>query len=185
MPSEITLPTDLCLDGPLWQFAGQLWSRPAAQRAALLLQQQGWSVTDILCGLWLASQGRRFTGYGTGQVKVWRTRVTEALRNARKAITKDNPMTDQARDCIARGELEAERVELALAHRALIRHPSPDGSAAQPKATPGNSRGSKVKTLALENLQAAAPERVMNNEAGRLLECLTGELQRLLQEEGP
>lgn len=183
MSSEITVPMDLCLDGPLWQFAGQLWSRPLAREAALSLQQKGWSVTDILCGLLLASQGRRFTGYGTGQVKVWRTRVTETLRNARKTITKDNPATDQARDCIARSELEAEKVELALAHSAVTRYPAPDGPAEQPDAAPDRSNGSIVKTLALENLQAAAPEKVMDNGTGRLLECLIGELQCLLAEE--
>jgi uncharacterized protein (TIGR02444 family) len=168
---------DLCLDGPLWRFAGRFWSRPAAQEAALSLQQQGWSVTDILCGLWLASQGRRFTGYGTGPVTVWRTRVTETLRNARKAITRDNPATDQARGCIARSELEAEKVELALAHSALTEQLAPAGPAA-----PHQSHEREVEPLALENLQAAAPEKAMDNETGRLLECLIGELQCLLAE---
>lgn len=186
MSSEITVPTDLRLDGPLWHFARQLWSRPTAREAALSLQQQGWSVTDILCSLWLASQGRRFAGYGSGEggeVRVWRTRVTEALRNARKAITRNNPATDQARSCIARSELEAEKVELALAHRALTRHPAPDGPTVRPKAAPQKSHESRLKTLALENLQAAAPEKAMDNETGRLLESLIGELQCLLEEE--
>jgi len=40
-----------------------------------------------------------------------------------------------------------------------------------------------VKTLALENLQAAAPEKAMNNETGRLLESLIEELQHLCEEE--
>ncbi len=182
MSSEISVPVDLCLDGPLWQFAGQLWSRPAAQEAALSLQQRGWSVTDILCALWLASQGRRFTGYGNGQVTLWRTRVTEALRNARKTISKGNAATDKARGCIAHSELEAEKVELALAHSALTRHSAPGGPAAQRNAAPHQSYGTTVKTFALENLQAAAPEKAMDNETGRLLECLIGELQCLPEE---
>jgi uncharacterized protein (TIGR02444 family) len=163
----MTVPKDLCLDGPLWLFAGRFWSRPAAQTAALLLQQRGWSVTDILCALWLALQGRRFDGTTTEQVIVWRSQVTETLRMVRKVISKDNPATDQARDCIARGELEAERVELALAYRALTR--DQPASVAQQEST--------VKTLALENLQAAAPEKTMDDETGKLLETLTREIQ--------
>ncbi len=178
MSSEINVPMDLCLDGPLWQFAGRFWSRPAAQKAALALQQQGWSVTDILCGLWLASQGRKFTGYGTGQVLVWRTRVTGALRNARNAIIKDNPATDQARNCIANSELEAEKVELALAYSSLTRHLAP--AVAEPNVVRYEN---KVKNLALENLQAAAPENAMNNDASRLLDSLIEELQRFSEGE--
>jgi uncharacterized protein (TIGR02444 family) len=173
--SEITIPEDLCLDSPLWLFAGRLWSRHAAQTAALALQDQGWSVTDILCALWLAIQGRRFGGTNMGHVIVWRSRVTEAIRKARKAISKNNPATDQARDCIARGELEAEKVELALAYRALT-----DDNAAS-----FTSYQSTVKMLALENLQAAAPEKVMDSETGKLLDTLAEELQIVVQGEPP
>jgi hypothetical protein len=135
----------------------------------MLLQERGWSVTDILCALWLALQDRRFSGTNAEQVIVWRGEVTETLRKARKAISKGNPATNQTRDCIARGELEAEKVELALAYRALTQ--SQLASAAPQEST--------VKTLALENLQAAAPEKAMDNETGRLLETLTNEIQIL------
>lgn len=165
--SNITLPPDLCLDGPLWQFAGRFWSRPGAQETALTLQDRGWSVTDILCSLWMTVQGRRFPGFGTGQVITWREEVTVALRNARKAITKGNRATDQVRDCIARSELEAERVELALAYRVLTHDTGP------PDAVVKNTE----ETLALENLQAAAPEKLMDNETSRLLETLIEELR--------
>lgn len=167
MSGNITIPTDLCLDGPLWQFAGRFWSHPGARGAALFLQDRGWSVTDILCSLWMTLQGRRFTGFGAEQVITWRGEVTEALRNARKAIGKDNPATDQVRNCIARSELEAEQVELALAYRVL----------AQPLEPLDATEVSIVDTLALENLKAAAPEKVMDNETGRLLETLIKELR--------
>jgi uncharacterized protein (TIGR02444 family) len=171
----MTIPADLCLDGPLWQFAGRFWSRPAAQTAALLLQERGWSVTDILCALWLALQERRFYGTNAEQVIVWRDQVTEILRKARKAIRKGNPATDQARDCIARGELEAEKVELALAYRALTRD---QPASVVPQVA---QQESTVKALALENLQAAAPEKAMDNETDRLLETLTNEIQILAE----
>ena len=174
----MNVPTDLCLDTPLWRFAGHFWARPAAQEAALALQLQGWSVTDLLCGLWLASQGQKFTGFGTNQVLIWRTRVTEALRNVRKAIIKANPATDKIRNCVAQSELEAEKVELALAYSALAERPA-STMVARGTARPEDN----VKTLALENLQAAAPEKAMNNETGRLLESLIEELQHLCEEE--
>jgi|AntRauTorckE6833_2_1112554.scaffolds.fasta_scaffold00875_2 uncharacterized protein (TIGR02444 family) len=167
----MTIPADLCLDGPLWQFAGRFWSRPAAQTAALLLQERGWSVTDILCALWLALQGRRFYGTSAEQVIVWRGQVTETLRKARRAISKGNPATDQVRDCIARSELEAERVELSLAYRALTRD---QPASVVPQVA---QQESTVETLALENLQLAAPEKTMDDETGKLLETLTREIQ--------
>lgn len=160
-------PTDLCLDGPLWQFAGRFWSRPAAQEAALALQERGWSVTDILCALWLSQQGRVFSGMNADPVLLWRSEVTEALRKARKTVGKNNPATDQVRDCIARSELEAERVELALAYKLLTHEAAPEIAPQQ----------STAKTLALENLQAAAPEKAMDIETGRLLDTLIDELQ--------
>lgn len=175
MSSEITIPKDLCLDGPLWQFSGRLWSQPAVQTAALSLQDQGWSVTDILCALWLASQGRRFNGGKAEQVIAWRGQVTETLRKVRKAISKDNPATDQARDCIARGELEAEKVELALAYRALT----------QDNPAPFAPHQSSAKKLALENLQAAAPEKAMTNETSQLLDTLSRDLEIVAQGEPP
>jgi len=165
--SEISIPQDLCLDGPLWQFAGRLWSQPGTQGSALTLQARGWSVTDILCALWLTGQGRRLDMAEMEPAINWRGQVTEPLRNARKAVAKHNPATNQAREWIARSELEAEKVELALAYRAL--------TGDNPAKTDSNE--STVDTLALENLQTAAPEKVMDNETGRLLEILIEELK--------
>lgn len=182
MSSDITIPTDLCLDGPLWQFAGRYWSRPGAQTTALALQVKGWSVTDILCALWLAQQGRKFAGFNDEQVIVWRSQVTEALRKVRKAIGKGNPATDQARDCIARSELEAERVELALAYRSLARETATMAAPQESTTRECTATESTAKTLALENLQAAAPEKAMDIDTGRLLETLIDELQSFSDE---
>lgn len=185
MPTELRIPADLCLDHPLWHFAGRFWSGSTAQTTALGLQERGWSVTNILCALWLASQGRRFRpgldGADGSQVVIWREQVTETLRQVRKAIVKGNPATDPARNCIARSELEAEKVELALAYRALSRDLATGGDATI-GALPHQST---VQTLALENLQAAAPEKAMDNETGKLLDTLTKELQMFTERGQP
>ena len=170
MPSDITVPKDLDLDSPLWRFAGRIWSRTLARDACLNLQAQGWSVTDLLCALWLTSENTLFAGLDDDLTLFWRSTVTERLRQVRKAIQKGNPATDIARDCVAQSEIESEKVELALAYRALI------GTLA------GNSASNQFKNvtaqeLALENLQAAAPEKAMNNKTGKLLETLADELQ--------
>lgn len=178
----MTIPSDIKLDSPLWQFAGHFWSRPIAQQACLELQARGWSVTDILCAAWLAVQNRRFEDMDTSLVKRWRDQVTEPLRRSRKMIGKNNPVTDPVRNCIARSELEAEKVELALAYRALTTkgEPQPEmGNSTAPDADPGYTS----KLLALENLQAAAPEKAMNNETGRLLDILTEELWLLREKD--
>lgn len=184
---ELTIPSGLDLDGPLWQFAGSFWSRAPAQGSALRLQERGWSVTDILCALWQASQGQLFCSFGSLQtddaslVLGWRAQVTETLRRVRKAIPKGHPATDPARDRIARSELEAERVELALAYQALSQSPSGGVKA----STDATAQQHAIKSLALKNLQAAAPENTMDHETVRLLATLTRELETFIQGDQP
>ncbi len=93
------------------------------------------------------------------------------LRSARKYITKNNPCTDKVREYIARSELEAERVELALAYQALV---SDTHTGTSEKTT---------ATLARNNLLAAAPETIMDNGTGRLLDTLARELSILVMED--
>ncbi|MCL7945582.1 hypothetical protein [Marinobacter sp. ATCH36] len=71
------------------------------------------------------------------------------------------------REYIARSELEAERVELALAYRALVSDIQ-TGSSEETTAS-----------LARNNLLAAAPETNMENETGSLLDTIARELSRL------
>ena len=186
MSIDMTLPTDLCLDSPLWQFAGSFWSREGAQHTALTLQEQGWSVTDLLCGLWLASRYRSFPGFRddpdrqdsfqkkVNQVLVWRAHVTQTLRQVRKTIKKGNPSTEGARTRVAQSELKAERVELALAYRAIAEDPQASSAAQQ----------SPVADLALKNLLAASPEKAnaMDTETERLLTSLVNELGCFIEE---
>ncbi|MEP1216821.1 MAG: TIGR02444 family protein [Marinobacter sp.] len=155
----------------MWQFACRFWESPRAQASCLELQDRGWSVTRILCAAWLASSGYRFSGQESHTVTEWRTQVTVPLRSARKYITKTNPRTAKVRECIARSELEAERVELALAYQALASQILPSSSE-EPTAS-----------LARNNLLAAAPETTMDNGTGRLLDTLARELSILAKGE--
>lgn len=161
------IPEDADLENPLWQFACRFWESPRAQKSCLELQSRGWSVTRVLCAVWLASSGHRFSGQESPVVAQWRAQVTAPLRSARKYITKTDPHTAKVRECIARSELEAERVELALAYQALVSDTHTDSSE------------ETMASLARTNLLAAAPETTMDNGTGRLLDILAKELSIL------
>ena len=173
MSEPLAITEDLCLNNGLWRFAGQLWSRPDAQEAALMLQDLGWSVTDILGALWLTKLRQPFKGLNSPLLLLWRSQVTSSLRKVRKNIAKNHPATDQARRSVAQSELEAEKVELALAFQALA---TTEGSLMAPVDMP-------IRTLAMDNLKAAAPEpeQIMDHETGKLLERLIDELQLLIK----
>lgn len=163
------IPEDADPENPLWRFACGFWESSVARDACLALQDRGWSVTRILCAAWLATSGNVFSGIESERVTAWRRQVTEPLRSAKKTITKNDPRTAIVRECIARSELEAERVELALAYQAL----------AADKHT-GSGEASTAR-LALGNLLAAAPEKTMDNETGSLLDILARELSILVE----
>ena len=163
------IPEDADPENPLWRFACCFWESSAARDACLGLQDRGWSVTRILCAAWLATSGKVFPGTESAQVTTWRRQVTEPLRSVKKTITKNDPGTAIVRECIARSELEAERVELALAYQALVSN----------KHT--GSGETAMANLALNNLLAAAPEMTMDNETGSLLDILTRELSTLVE----
>lgn len=163
------IPEDADPENPLWHFACRFWESPRAQEVCLELQSRGWSVTRILCATWLAASGHRFSGRESHTVTDWRSQVTVPLRSAKKYITKNNPRTAMVRECIARSELEAERVELALAYQALV------------SDTQTGSSEESTATLALNNLLAAAPETKMDNGTGRLLDTLARELSILVK----
>ena len=117
--ASLALPADLQTDTKLWSFALSCWQKPGVASACLLLQQQGWSVTRILCAAWLANQRRTYTGLEAITVTEWRNRVTGALRDVKRALPKESESCYELRAGVARLELEAERVELALAWQVL------------------------------------------------------------------
>ena len=163
------IPEEADPENPLWHFACRFWALSPAREICLELQGRGWSVTRILCAAWLASSGRPFSGLESHTVIEWRNQVTEPLRSARKYITKNNPRTAIVRECIARSELEAERVELALAYQALTSDKQ-TGNGEKPTAS-----------LARNNLLAAAPDKTLDNGTGRMLDALTRELSTLVK----
>ncbi|AOY90282.1 TIGR02444 family protein [Marinobacter salinus] len=143
--NSLDLPENLEPDNPLWRFALKVWQDPGAQKNCLALQQQGWSVTRILCAGWLALDGKSYTGIEDATVTEWRDRVTGALRAARKWLPKANADCSALREGIAGLELEAERIELALAWHWLTYKPPEDS----------NMQG--CDKLIRNNLEAAAP----------------------------
>lgn len=102
-------------DNPLWQFALRFWSLPGSEPACLSLQDKGWCVTEILAALWLATERKVYTGE-PDRVRVWQQQNTRPLRRMRKAIKADEPELAAFRSQLARSELAAEQVALALVH---------------------------------------------------------------------
>lgn len=158
--SPLDLPADLEPESPLWRFALVFWRLPEVPGACLALQEQGWSVTRILCAAWLALSGRAFAGVEDATVTEWRDRVTGALRAARKSLPDTPCRYHQLRTGIAGLELEAEQIELALAWRTLmINNPEPSDM---------HGRDTLIRT----NLAAAAPASRIDYGAGLLLNTL-------------
>ncbi|KAA1172371.1 DUF2390 domain-containing protein [Marinobacter salinexigens] len=140
------LPDPLEVDNPLWQFARTFWRSDDVQTACLSLQEQGWSVTRILCAGWMALNGRAYSGIEGATVPEWRDRVTGALRGARKALPKTHSGCCALRADIASLELAAEQLELALAWQTIVNR-SPEHEIMQ-----------GFDELIDQNLKAAAPE---------------------------
>ncbi|MBE02153.1 TIGR02444 family protein [Marinobacter lutaoensis] len=113
------LPGKLEPDNPLWRFALAFWQNAEARQACLALQEQGWSVTRLLCAGWLALSGRRYDGQEDATLTKWRQDVTGALRTARRALPKGSEACRELREAVARLELQAEQLELAMAWNAL------------------------------------------------------------------
>ncbi len=131
-------------DTPLWRFAVALWQRDEASECCLDLQQQGWSVTRLLCAGWLARQGHQYSGLEPPTLAQWRQDVTGPIRTIKKALGKSDGLLGPLRQKLAQAELEAERVELYRAWLAFRDLP----------ATPTDT---DPEILALANFRQAAP----------------------------
>ncbi|QSP95857.1 TIGR02444 family protein [Marinobacter salinisoli] len=118
--TPLMLPNQLEPDNPLWRFALSFWQQTGVQDNCLALQEQGWSVTRILCAGWLAVHGHRYSGDEDDTLKAWRKRVTAALRSVRQALPKHHDACQSLRPDVASLELNAERIELALAWQTLM-----------------------------------------------------------------
>lgn len=167
--NTMELPDDLEPDNPLWQFALSFWQHVPAQEACLALQNKGWSVTRILCAGWLALSGRTYTGIETATVTEWRHRVTGSLRAIRTSVPKAQAPYTALRTSLASLELEAERIELALAWQNL--------TASYPDQTSMNSHEDLIRL----NLAAAAPASGITADTKQLLSTLGDFLNALDQ----
>ncbi|WP_297798195.1 TIGR02444 family protein [uncultured Marinobacter sp.] len=161
---RVQLPSEMEPDTPLWRFALVFWKYPGIESTCLALQGKGWNVTQILGACWLTITGHKYSGYESDTVTEWRSHVTEPLRSARKFMPRHNPVTESLRASIATNELEAERIELALTYQSLANTQSESAGAYE------------TEHLARTNLEAAAPETVMDMETGQLLDALTRSL---------
>jgi len=171
-PSERTtdgldLPVQLQSDNPLWQFALAFWRKAGVQDNCLALQQQGWSVTRVLCAAWLALDGQSYTGSEDATVTEWRNRVTGALRSVRQLLPKASAQCRTLREGVAGLELEAERIELALAWHTLTTN----------RLDTGDMHGRDV--LIQNNLEAAAPSPDAVPNAKSQLNALAGTLAHI------
>lgn len=146
-PEPLNLPASMEPDNPLWRYALACWQMPGLAQACLELQALGWSVTRILCAGWLGVNGRVFTGIEDAKVTEWRSRVTGAIRAARKSIPRQSGDCHHLREALAKAELQAEQTELALAWQSIN--------------TMNPETGSMHNTTAaiLHNLRVAAPSR--------------------------
>ncbi|MBW0148571.1 TIGR02444 family protein [Marinobacter sp. CAU 1620] len=164
-PAEnLKIPEQLEPDNPLWRFALTFWQKAGVQEACLALQTQGWSVTRILCATWLALNGRTYTGSEDATVTEWRSHVTGALRTVRQLLPKTRSDLNKLRSGVAGLELDAERIELALAWQTLMTN--------NPKT--GNMHGREQ--LIHANLEAAAPTTARARRAEPLLNTLVSAL---------
>ncbi|MGC8119954.1 DUF2390 domain-containing protein [Marinobacter sp. VGCF2001] len=160
----LELPTDMEPDNPLWRYALAQWQDPEIARVCLELQSEGWSVTRILCAGWLATRGQAFSGAEDAKVTEWRTRVTGCLRSARKSVPRANASGEALRETMAKAELLAEQLELALAWQSL--------STTKPEIGHMQEPG----TLIRQNLFAAAPCRNISRRQTHQLDLLASRL---------
>ncbi|WP_227664358.1 TIGR02444 family protein [Marinobacter litoralis] len=142
---SLTLPASMEPDNPLWRYALACWQKPHVAEACLSLQDQGWSVTRILCAGWLGVNRRAFTGIEDATVTEWREHVTGRIRSARKTIPRHHAPTHDLRSALAEAELQAEQTELALAWQTLYER-NPEVASMQ-----------TCTSLIVQNLLSAAP----------------------------
>ena len=170
---SLNLPATMEPDNPLWRYALACWQNPELAEACLTLQACDWSVTRILCAGWLGVNGHLFTGVEDAKVTEWRSRVTGCLRSARKSVPRANDHGVELRDTLAKAELLAEQLELALIWQTLK----------ESEAERGNMQ--KSGTIIEQNLVAAAPSDNIPTRVKSHLELLASRLAGQTTRGGP
>ena len=153
MTDLITAPESLDRDSPLWRFALWFWKQPGVEQQCLALQAEGWHISRLLAACWMASRGKDYREDQVEQADQWHTRITDRLRSLRKQLDRENEQLAPVRAAIARAELEAEQVELALLYRSLTTH-----------QTTGHAPTRPDQTQVENNLHAVAPDHITQQE---------------------
>lgn len=96
-----------------------LWQSDEAAGLCLSLQEEGWSVTRLLCAGWLSRERRIYPQDEHLSLQQWRAGMTSSIRALKKSLAKADPLLAPLRQSLARAELEAERIELYRAWQAL------------------------------------------------------------------
>lgn len=169
------LPAHLEPDNPLWRFALAFWQQSLAQETCLVLQNEGWNITRILCAGWLALNGRAYTGIEDATVTEWRDRVTGSVRAIRTSVPKAQASYNALRKNLANVELESECIELALAWHTL-EAPNPESN---------NMQAHERDKLIEHNLAAAAPMSGMTVNTRQHVSSLSDILAAFQQEDAP
>ena len=157
MTDLITAPESLDRDSPLWRFALWFWKQPGVEQQCLAMQADGWHVSRLLAACWLASCGENYRGDPDQQPDHWHARITAQLRSLRKQLDREQEQLAPVRAAIARAELEAEQVELALFYRSLTRHQTMESAPTGPD-----------QTQVENNLRAVAPDHITHEELTEL-----------------
>ena len=157
MTKLITAPESLEPDSPLWRFALWFWKQPEVESLCLTLQAEGWHVSKLLAACWMTACGQDCPAGIGRRADQWHTDVTGQLRRLRKQLDRQSRDLAPVRSAIARAELEAEQVELALMYHELTRH--------QPVADKATG---PVQAQLASNLRAIAPDHITNTELTEL-----------------
>lgn len=110
---------------PFWDFSLAAYGRPGVAEACLALQDRlGLDVNLLLFALWAGRCGRRLTAVELATLREasgpWHREVVVPLRGVRRRLKgAADPAHEALRRRIKRDELEAERLEQELLHRAL------------------------------------------------------------------
>ncbi|MBI1943364.1 MAG: TIGR02444 family protein [Betaproteobacteria bacterium] len=104
--------------GSFWRFSLRTYRKPGVAAACLALQDRcGVDVNLLLYCCWQGRRGRalgkRALRAAMNLVKPWQWNVLRPLRQARRAIGKQDPSLQRLRRRITALELEAERIEQA------------------------------------------------------------------------
>ncbi|MEX2629461.1 MAG: TIGR02444 family protein [Tistlia sp.] len=121
---------------PFWAFSLATYGRPGVAEACLALQDRlGLDVNLLLFCLWAGRCGHRLSATELAALATaagpWQQGVVVPLRGVRRRLKgAADPAQEALRQRIKRDELEAERLEQELLHRALPLAPGVDDPAA-------------------------------------------------------